>query len=206
MDLKYSGLSCHHGVGDLRSLFGRVGRVFDANMKFLPYERLKIVTSLSREEILKRLENAIEPKRHFRLFASGTKPYQGSVEGSHFEVSRIIRYRNSFLPIIKGDVQSEISGSTVYITMHPHIFVTAFMILWLGAVGFFFLAFLYSFVSSSTNPSIVFIPGGMFVFGYGMFLGGFKFESIKSKKFFRELLEARDVEEMGFANPFETAS
>jgi hypothetical protein len=179
-------------------------------MKFLPYERLKIITALSNEEVLERLDNVVEPKRYFRFFGSGTKPYQGSVEGSHFEVSRIIGYRNSFLPVIKGDVQSEISGCSVSITMHPHIFVTAFMIFWLGGVGFFFLSFLYSLVSSltethTTDPSLALIPGGMFIFGCALFLGGFKFESIKSKKFFQELFEAREVEEMGIANPFEMA-
>ena len=173
-------------------------------MKFLPYERLKISTGLSREEVLKRLDEAIEPKRHFRLFQPGTKPYQGSIEGSHFEVSRIIGYRNSFLPIIKGDVQSEISGCSVHITMHPYLPVIAFMLIWLGFVGFAFLFFLYLLVSSSTDLSVGFIPGGMFLFGYGLFLGGFKFESVKSKKFFRELFDAREVEEMGIANPFET--
>jgi hypothetical protein len=88
-------------------------------MKFLPYERLKINTTLSSAEVLKRLDIAVEPKRYFGLFRSGTKPYQGSVEGSHFEISRIIGYGNSFLPVIKGDVQSEISGCSVYITMRP---------------------------------------------------------------------------------------
>ena len=173
-------------------------------MKFLPYERVKIITALSRDEVLKRLDNSIEPKRYFRQFRPGTKPYQGSLEGSHFEVSRIIGYRNSFLPMIKGDVQTEISGCSVHITMHPNIFVTAFMVVWLGGVGFFFLAFLYSLLSASTDPSILFIPAGMFVFGYGLLLGGFKFESTKSKKFFRDLFEARELEELGLPNPFET--
>ncbi|HET9907490.1 MAG TPA: hypothetical protein VFQ23_12635, partial [Anaerolineales bacterium] len=104
--------------------------------------------------------------------------------------------------MIKGDVQSEISGCSVYITMHPHILVTVFMIFWLGFVGFFFLGFLYSLVSSFTEPhttdlTLLLIPGGMFFFGYAMLLGGFKVESIKSKKFFRDLFEAREVEEMG---------
>ena len=176
-------------------------------MKFLPYERLKIITALSSKEALTRLENVVEPKRYFRLLGSGSKPYQGNVEGSHFEISRIIGYRNSFRPMIKGDAQGEISGCSVYITMHPHIFVTAFMIFWLGGVGFFFFTFLYSLVSSltelhTTDHSLLLFPGGMFIFGYGKFLGGFKFESIKSKKFFRELFEAREVEEMGIANPF----
>jgi hypothetical protein len=43
----------------------------------------------------------------------------------------------------------------------------------------------------------------MFVLGYALFLGGFKFESIRSKNFFQELFEARDVEEIGITNPFE---
>src|SRR5919109_98213 len=136
-------------------------------MKFLPYERLQIHTALSSEEVLKRLENAIEPKRYFRLFGASTKPYQGKVEGSHFEMSRIIGYRNSFLPMIKGDVQSETSGCSVYLTMHPHIVVTVFMIFWLGAVGFFFFSFLFSHVSQLTqlhtiDLSVAFIPGWMF--------------------------------------------
>jgi hypothetical protein len=84
------------------------------------------------------------------------------------------------------------------------------MIFWLGFVGLFCLWFLYALISSFTDPLttglfVALIPGGMFVFGYAMFLGGFKFESIKSKKFFRELFEAREVEEMGIANPFEMA-
>jgi hypothetical protein len=179
-------------------------------MKFLPYERLKINTALSSQEVLKRLETAIEPKRYFRFFGSGTKPYQGSVEGSHFEVSRIIGYRNSFLPVIKGDVQGEISGCSVYLTMQPHILVTAFMIFWMGGVGLFFLGFLYSVASSltqphTTDPTLALVPAGMFIFGYALFMGGSKFESIKSKKFFRELLEARGVEEMGIGDPFEAA-
>jgi len=174
-------------------------------MKFLPYESLKISTALSSEVVLKQLDSVIEPKRHFRFFGSGSKPYQGSVEGSHFEISRIIGYGNSFLPMINGDVQREISGCSIYITMRPRIFATAFMIFWLGGVGLFFLVFLISIISGATDSSTLSFPATMFVLGYAMFLAGFKFESIKSKKFFQELLEARDVEEFGIANPFEKA-
>ncbi|PKN93757.1 MAG: hypothetical protein CVU44_08045 [Chloroflexi bacterium HGW-Chloroflexi-6] len=179
-------------------------------MKFLPYERFRIRTSLSSQEAVNRLENAIEPKRFFRFFGASEKPYEGKLEGSHFEISRIIGYRNSFLPRIKGDVESEISGCSISISMQPHVFVITFMIFWLGGVGFAFLAALGSFVSSlgqtsTADPSFLLIPGGMFIFGYLMVLGGFKFESVKSKKFFQRLFEEEEVEEMGFANPFEAA-
>ena len=180
-------------------------------MKFLPYEHLKIITALGSEEVFKRLDNTIEPQRYFRLFGSGIKPYQGSVEGSHFEISRIIGYANGFLPVITGDVQSEVSGCSISITMCPSIPVTVFMMIWLGSVTLVFLGTLYyTFISPltgphTTDPSPLLIPAGMFALGYALFLGGFKLESIPSKKFFQKLFEAREVEEMGIANSFEKA-
>ena len=179
-------------------------------MKFLPYEHFKIKTTLSSPEVLKRLDNVIDPKRHFRLFGSGTKPYQGKIEGSHFEISRIIDYRNSFLPMIKGDVQAEMSGCSIHISMQPRALIIGFMIFWLGGVGFFFFVALGSFISSlartsPADPALIPFLGGMFAFGYALLLGGFKFESIKSKKFFQELFDVEQVEEMGFAHPFRAA-
>ena len=193
-------------------------------MKFLPYEHLKIRTKLSTKEACEKLDGVveplnyvivppngvIEPKRFFGWFEVNQKPYEGNLEGSHFEVSRVIHYRNSFLPIIKGEIQPEMSGSSIDITMRPNGFVIAFMMLWLGFVGFFLLAIVGSLISSALqgnleDPSIVLAPGGMFVFGYTLFVGGFKFESSRSKEFFRELFQAEEVEEIGIANPFRAA-
>jgi hypothetical protein len=179
-------------------------------MKFLPYEHLKIKSALSSQEVLKRLNNVIEPKRYLRLFGTREKPYEGKAEGEHFEVSRIIGYRNSFLPMINGDIQTDINGCTIYISMRPHILVIAFMVFWLGSVGIGFLGSLISFIplfgqNSTTHSSLILPLGGMFAFGYGILLGCFKFESIKSKDFFLDLLEAKEVEEMGFTNPFNIA-
>jgi hypothetical protein len=179
-------------------------------MKFLPYERLKINTTLSSQEVLTRLDNVIEPRHFFRFFGTGKKPYEGKVEGVHFEVSRIIGYRNPFLPIIKGDIQTEISGCVTYISMQPHILVIVFSTFWLGCAGLLFLVSLASIISSfgqnsAIDPSLLLLSGGMFAFGYALLLGSFKFESAKSKKFFRELLGAKEVEEMGFAAPFNAA-
>lgn len=175
-------------------------------MKFLPYEHFKIRTLLTKQEVLKRLDSVVEPKRSFHFFGSREKPYQGKIAGPHFEVSRIINYGNSFLPMIKGDVESEIIGSSVLISMQPHIFVIVFMPLWVGGMGVFFLVTLISLLSSSlqvniTNPSLLRPLEAMFVFCVAA-LVAFKFEAIKSKKFFEELFEAAEVEEMGFANPF----
>lgn len=175
-------------------------------MKFLPYERFKIRTLLGDQEVLKRLDNIIEPRR-YRFFGSREKPYQGEFAGSHFEISRIIGYRNSFLPMITGDVKSEFIGCSVSISMYPHISVIIFILCGLAAVGSFFMTNLGSFISSliqtsTANFSFLLPAGAMFGFGYVLTLAGFKFESGQSKKFFQELCEAEEIEEMGFANPF----
>lgn len=177
----------------------------------IPYEKLKIKSPLSATDALKKLDEVIEPKRSFRKFwDSNHKPYEGKIDGSQFTTTRIIHYRNSFLPVIKGEVQSEISGSTINVTMYPHILVILFMSLWLGFVGFFFIVILSSFISSisqastvsADTPTVIFIPAAMFIFGYTLLLGSFKFESVKSKAYFRELFQASEVEEAGIVNLF----
>lgn len=178
-------------------------------MKFFPFERLKITTKLSTDEAIRRVVNVTEPQRYFRWFATDHKPYEGKVEGYQFQISRVINYRNSFLPMIHGEILPEMRGSSIRITMRPHGLVIAFMIFWLGGVGFFFLMMLSTFVSAAMqgtrgNPSALLIPAGMFAFGYLLIMGGFKFESAKSKKFFCELFEAEDVEESGLLNPIES--
>ena len=164
-------------------------------MLFAPFERLTIETPLTPEEVHQRLAEVIEPKRMFRFFSGNHKPYQGKLNDDRFEVTRIIHYRNSFLPVIKGEIRPGLGGSVVDITMHPHIFVIVFMIIWFGIAGSLFFGLLCTALVSiwhSTGERTadlvgVIFPAGFFVFGYVMVMGGFKFESVKSKAFFREL-------------------
>lgn len=179
----------------------------EGKMKLIPYEHLNIKSALSKQEVITKLNNITEPKRNFWFFSSNTKPYQGKIENSHFEISRIIRYRNSFLPTIKGEVKSDTNTCIISLTMHPQIFVIVFMIFWLGVVGLAFLTALSTFIiyfekTSIENTMFLLISGGMFVFGYGLLLGSFQFEAEKSKKFLQELFESEDIEEAGFSNLF----
>lgn len=171
-------------------------------MQFVPYERLTMTTMLSYDDVLARLDNAIEPRRAIRFFESATKPYQGHREGGHFEMSRIIRYRNSFLPIIKGDIQPGIGGCSIQITMHPHVLVIAFMAVWLGGIGAAFILTLLAVLgvlasAQPADPLIALFPGAMLIFGYVLVLGAFKFESAKSTTFLLELFEGQIVRDSG---------
>ncbi|RYY70846.1 MAG: hypothetical protein EOO13_05180 [Chitinophagaceae bacterium] len=104
----------------------------------LPFEHFVITTKLSREEVVKRIGEIIEPNRSFsfkNLQSGFSKPYSGRITGGAFRMSRNINYRNSFLPVITGQVIVNANKTQVSIRMKPHSIVLAFIILWLGMVG-----------------------------------------------------------------------
>lgn len=169
-------------------------------MLLIPYEYLIIKTHLSPEEAHCKLASVVEQRRSMRwcwIFWSEHRPYQGRVSRDKFRLIRIIHYRNSFLPIVKGRIQQEVDGSCVHITMHPHIVVLGFMAFWLGALGYMCLNLVADIIISNLWPDLIepVFPftllglGGMFMFGYVLLMASFKFESVKSKSFFRELFE-----------------
>lgn len=158
---------------------------------FLPFENLRYCTKLSSEEIIVRLSEKIEPEKTFR-FASLSKiphkAYEGKIENGSFNISRIINYRNNFLPIIKGRIEQSTNETMISIKMRMHIFVIIFMVLWLGIAGLICFAILI--FSNETGFTPVLISFGMFIAGYIIMTGGFKYESYKSKKYLAELFEA----------------
>ena len=175
-------------------------------MIFLPYEKLTIKTKLRPEEVLQNLNNVVEPRKHFRGWKkTSEKSYEGNVEGLSFNLFRIIYYRNSFLPVIKGKIESDIGGSSIQISMHPHILVILFMVIWMAGAGWmFFSSFSFEIFKNDPRgfdfiPDFLYSPFSMILFAYALILGGFKFESVKSKKFFKELFEASEVEEFSLS-------
>lgn len=116
------------------------------------------------------------------------KPYEGWLRGNSFKVNRLIMYRNSFLPTIKGEIVKEYRGAKVHITMRLHTFVLVFMLIWLGGVFAFCIAALFTSAGGEMGAFIL-VPFGMLLFGYGLSTAAFKYESKKSKAFFAEVLE-----------------
>ncbi len=108
-------------------------------MKFLPYENFEFKTPLSPYDAIKRLRIVTGTRQHFWFWQRPKTSYQGKIEENKFEISRVIGYRNSFLPIIKGEVRSDLGGSSITISMQLHVLVMFFVICWLGSVGFSFL-------------------------------------------------------------------
>ena len=125
-------------------------------MAFIPYENINYETELKYQEIVKIINSIIEPKKVIRIlsiFNENLKPYEGEI------INRIIKYRNSFIPIIYGTINDDSNLTIINIKMKLHIFVKIFM----------------------------------FVFGYLLMTLAFKFESKKSKEYFKILFKAKII-------------
>jgi hypothetical protein len=106
-------------------------------MKILPYDSFTILIPESLPIVLQRLNAKVEPPKAFR-FSRRHAPYQGTISEEGFQISRIIHYRNSFLPIIRGrfEVQSHQTLIHVKMSLHPFtmVFLGFWFFLWYGAV------------------------------------------------------------------------
>lgn len=150
------------------------------SQSLLPYEQMIYTTHLTKEEVLDRLQRAIEPYRLFRIWPSdGEKPYQGYVKGSKFSALRIMYYRNSYQPRVTGSVVQQQGNTCIRVSMRLRYYTLGFT-----AVIMFFVGLLA--LVSNFNGAPIFI----LLFVYGLTLLGFKYESAKSRRFFAALFEA----------------
>ena len=167
-------------------------------MKLLPFDNLTLCSPYSPEDAINRLQAVIEPRRTFNMFTTRQRPYEGWIKGSEFEITRIIRYRNSFLPVIKGNIQTIIGGTNIKIHMRLNVFVLLFMAVWLGGAGIGLISTLIPFLTGDQQADLgaVIFTGGMFFIGYLLIMFGYKSEARKSKQFFLELFKAREIQNL----------
>jgi hypothetical protein len=174
-------------------------------MKTLPYDSFIIRTTLTPDEVQQRISGFVEPFKWFRWLSSREhKPYEGQIESYKFRISRAIHYRNSFLPIITGEIQPDSGGSTIRITMRMDELTSIFMFFWLGTGGYIvvdtsgsFLLNMLKIGSQDVHPIQMLSGIIFFTFGYLFAFLGYKFEAIKSINYLTDVLRARDIIESG---------
>jgi hypothetical protein len=155
-----------------------------------PSQRFTITTYLSPDDVQKKLLAVVDPPPQGIQFQwkKSEKPYQGQIGEHSFKISRIISYRNSFLPQIEGRIQPHGRGSQIEIEMKLHSIVIIFMCVWLSLVGQFALMFLVVLFQEDFEPAFL-IPVGMFLFGLALPRIGFSIEANGSKNFLLELFQ-----------------
>jgi len=163
-------------------------------MKILPIEKLTFITELSKSKVIKELSSNIRPKQNFGLrnttIETGKK-FEGHIFGDNFKVTRIINYKNSFLPEINGKIIEKLNGTEIEVELKPTGFVMGFMILWFGGVSFGFIATLIGAIIGEGPIYVCIFPLFMLLMGFGILKFGFSTETEKSKKDIIEVLQAK---------------
>jgi hypothetical protein len=169
----------------------------------IPYDRFTIETHFSREELSQRVAALMIPKRKWRQALSeaidqtfrgigGTKTpdrLEGTLTAEGFRGTRVIRYGNSFLPVIRGRFIARVDGGTdVRVSMRLHWFTLFFMLAWL-----FFVASVAGFpvqrlLAGNALEATDLVTVGMVLFGIALTLAGFWPEARKARRLLTETL------------------
>jgi hypothetical protein len=100
------------------------------------YHSFTLVSPNSPQVLRDRLSRHVQAPQPMRLswgFGSTSRAaYEGEIWDTGFKVSRIIDYRNSFLPVIRGRFEPTPQGTQVHFTLAIHPAVGAFLVAWLG--------------------------------------------------------------------------
>jgi hypothetical protein len=130
-------------------------------MKLWPTDRFEVETTMSVDDVVEALKTKIEPKRWFRLSPSHAS-FQGTISRDGFKITRIIQYRNSFLPIVTGRFLPGNSGIKVAIRLGLHPLVVAFLCVWFGGVGIAAIAAIFVLLTRQTQAApLLLIPIGI---------------------------------------------
>ncbi len=152
-------------------------------MKLIPYNRFQIDTFLSAPEVLKRIQENTSERAFFK--PSSSSAFCGKVDETGFDLVGNIRYRNSFLPVMKGKVEANKDRTRVSVSMRLNLFVMCFMLFWLAVTGG---AGIYILLSVDTFSLPLLIPLGMFLFGIALTCGGFWFEALRQERKLRQII------------------
>lgn len=152
-----------------------------------PWRKFEIMSYLPAEKAIVAIQNATEPRRWFRSPFGARREFEGTVGNDTFKISRIIRYRNSFLPVIEGRVESIGNASRVSITMRPFWFVSAFLAIWIAFFAcFLVIATLNRGPISDSRSFAVF--AGFASFGYLLASISFGIEARRARRSLERLL------------------
>ena len=164
-------------------------------MLLLPYEHFIIITRLTTEEVTRKLRQIVGPEPAYTIFnprPNTGKEFSGEISDGKFKMHRNISYRNSFRPEIKGTISKDYNGTKIEIRMTLHIIVIIFLVVFLGFTGPLALAILPAMMNAVKSHNFSyqnFIPAIMFVFACIITIGGFKAESLRSKKFIKNFFD-----------------
>jgi hypothetical protein len=182
---------------------------------FIPYGHIKIKSGLKVDEIERRLKEQFESHSIISgMFRGNHKYFQGSFENEHFKMNRIIHYRNSFRPVIIGNLQPEINHTAIELTVRIDYFVLVpfivFLLLFGFPVVFYFLQSLISaekveflrYLSENYWLKFALSSTGTCLFFYFPVMIAFNVEASKAIKYLNVVFESHVVSQQNSKNFF----
>jgi hypothetical protein len=106
-----------------------------------------------------------------------------------FRLRRVINYRNSFLPQIRGRIVATTSGSIVEGSMALHPAVLGFLIFWFAFLVYSSRGLWVEMLSKRVWEPGAFVSLGMFAFAWILTSVAFTVEANKAKASLVEMLE-----------------
>lgn len=150
-------------------------------MVLIPYQRFEIKTNLSQEAARKKLASIVEPRQLGWRFSKDHNWFEGELTEQTFKISRIIRYRNSFLPTLEGTIQDDLDSASLQITARPNWFI---IILWPLLIIILFYSVIFS--AGVTNIGLILL---FIAFFYGLPTVLFNMELNNAKKLLNKAFE-----------------
>jgi hypothetical protein len=113
----------------------------------MPFWKSTFQTSLSPDQVADRLRALLRPRVGFWEGIEQSldpqpdrPPFRGEVSDRAFKMTRVIGYRNSFLPVLRGRIEDDATGgSVVRIRMTLPAFTAIFLIFWIGFIARFLI-------------------------------------------------------------------
>jgi hypothetical protein len=150
-----------------------------------------IRTPLPASEVSCRLDRIIEERRGWaagllgaRLPSTTGALFAGTRGGDSFKVVRLIQYRNSFLPVIRGRVVRGDMGTEVRLMMTLQPIVAAFMLLWCAGL----ILGVARSLAQSVGSLLAAGPLLICLFGILLTAAGFFPEALKARRLLQDAL------------------
>ena len=156
----------------------------------IPYEKHRYSTSLSAQEFREALKAVVEPKQFIRFYgifaSSNSKDYEGNVNLNDFKIQKLSKKKKSNTPVVEGKITSSLTNKTaVQLTLRPQYFTVFFFAIWL----FLFFGSTTAFNFSVDFSNKIYVPLLFITIGIVFFIGTFKYEANKSRKYLERLLK-----------------
>lgn len=163
-------------------------------MIFLPFEDLTYSTPLKGEALYSRLTEYIEPVKSIRFIKfhipKTQKPFHGIFNHAAFDIRRVIHFGNSSLTKIRGTMEPDFQGTIIKVKLRLPSSALIFLVIWFVLLGFACAVMLVEYAHKRVFEPAMLIPFGMLLIGYLIVVGGFNYESYKTKKDLEEILQA----------------